>query len=303
VRAEGSVDVVIGTLSSGQGHETSFAQLVSEWLGVPFECVRLLQGDTDIVSVGGGSHSGRSMRFAGIVIGNATRDIKEKGARIAAHVLEVAESDIEFSEGRFTVKGTDRTIGLFEVAAAALQREDLPAELRGPLAGESDVTIPEASFPYGCHVCEIEVDPETGHVQVVRYAAVDDVGTAVNPMILHGQAHGGITQGLGQALLERCYYDAETGQMLSASLMDYGIPRADDLPSFDTRISEIPSTTNPLGVRAGGEGGTTPALAVAINAIVDALYELGVRHVEMPATPERVWRAIREARDADRNRQ
>ena len=180
----------------------------------------------------------------------------------------------------------------------AERREDLPGELQGPLAAVSDETVKVPAFPFGCHVCEVEVDVDTGACELVSYAAVDDVGRAINPLILHGQAHGGIVQGLGQAMGELCHYDGETGQMLSASFMDYTMPRADDVPSFATEISEVPSPTNPLGIRAGGEGGTTPALAAYINAIVDAVAEFGVRHIEMPATPERVWRAIRQAREA-----
>jgi aerobic carbon-monoxide dehydrogenase large subunit len=292
VRPEGKVEVAIGTLSSGQGHETSFAQLLTEWLGVPFDSIRLITGDTDIVPVGGGSQSGRSMRMASIVIGVATDAIIARGKRIAAHLLEAAEADIGFRDGRFSVEGTDRGIGVFEAAQAALARNDLPDELRGPLAAVGDETVRVAGYPYGSHVCEVEVDPETGVVELVRYAAVDDVGRAVNPLILHGQTHGGIAQGVGQALCELCHYDARTGQLLSGSLMDYALPRADTMPAFATELSEVPSPTNRLGVRAGGEGGTTPALGVVINAIVDALAEFGVEHVEMPATPERVWRAI-----------
>jgi len=192
------------------------------------------------------------------------------------------------------VKGTDRAVDLFE-AAAALRRSDVLDALRGPLAGVGDETMSVPSFPYGCAVCEVEVDAETGVTEIVRYTSVDDVGRAVNPMILHGQTHGGIAQGVGQALWERCHYDAETGQMLSATFMDYAMPRADAFPAFTTEISEVPSTTNPLGLRGGGEGGTTPALGAVANAIVDALAELGVEHIELPATPERVWEAIRAA--------
>jgi aerobic carbon-monoxide dehydrogenase large subunit len=190
------------------------------------------------------------------------------------------------------VKGTDRSLGIFETAAQALRRNDLPDELRGPLAAESDETINLASFPYGCHVCEVEVDPDTGVVEIARYTAVDDVGRAVNPLIVHGQIHGGITHGLGQAMSENCVYDRDTGQLLSGSLLDYALPRADRLPFFSTELSEVPTPTHPLGIRPAGEGGTTPALGVVINAIVDALAEFGVTHIEMPATPERVWRAI-----------
>ena len=294
VALNGFVDVVIGTLSSGQGHETSFAQLVTEWLGVPFERVRLITGDTDTVAAGGGSHSGRSMRMAGIVIGNATSDIVTKAKRIVAHIAETNIADIEFKDGRFSANG--RSLDLFEVANAAITRNDLPDELRGPLAAVSDVTFTGGGFPFGTHVCEVEVDPETGAVELARYAALDDVGRAVNPLILHGQAHGGIAQGVGQALGEECRYDPSSGQLLSGSFMDYTMPRADTLPSFATEIGETPSPLNPLGIRSGGEGGTTPALAVVVNAIVDALSEFGVTHIEMPATPERVWRAIRDAR-------
>jgi len=295
VRPEGRIDVVIGTLSAGQGHETSFAQLIAEWFGVDLEQVRVITGDTDLVAVGGGSSSGRSMRLGGVVMARASAQIVDKGRRIAAWLLEAAEADIDFSSRRFTVKGTDRSVGLFEAAAAAL-RADAPEALRGPLEGTGDETMSVPSFPYGCAVCEVEVDPETGVVELVRYTSVDDVGRAVNPMIVHGQTHGGIAQGVGQALWERCHYDAETGQMESATFMDYAVPRADALPAFTTEISEVPSTSNPLGLRGGGEGGTTPALGAVVNAIVDALAELGVEHIEMPATPERVWRALHAAR-------
>jgi len=296
VLPEGVVEVVIGITSQGQGHETSFAQLVTEWLGVPIETVRFVTGDTDRVSVGGGAHSGRGMRLGSIVIKKSSDDVIAKAARIAEQLLETAAADIEFKNGRFTVKGTNHSVGLFEVARAALEHTDLPADLQGPLAAACDETVPQASFPYGCHVCEVEVDLETGATALVGYAAVDDVGRAVNPLIIHGQIHGGIAQGAGQALLEHCHYDPQDGQLLAASFMDYAVPRASDLPFYATDLSEVPSTTHPLGIRPAGEGGTVPALAVIINAIVDALSEFGVRHIEMPATPENVWRAINAAR-------
>ena len=291
VLPEGRVDVAIGTLSSGQGHRTSFAQLITDWLGVPFDCVNLIQGDTDIIPVGGGSHSGRSMRLAGIVIGKASDALIARAKRIAAHVLEAAEHDVEFSGGNFLVKGTDHSLNIFDVAREALGRNDLPGELAGPLAAESDETVTVGGCPYGSHVCEVEVDLALGTVEIIGYAAVDDVGRAVNPRILHGQTHGAIAQGIGQALNEGCVYDRDSAQLLSGSFMDYAMPRARDLLSFATEISEVPSTNNPLGVRAGGEGGTTPALAAVVNAIVDALKDFGVKHMEMPVTPERVWRA------------
>ena len=292
VHPEGRVDVIIGTVSTGQGHETSFAQLVTEWLGVPIENVRIRTGDTDFVKVGGGTHSGRGMRLASIVIWNSSQQIIAKGTRLAALLLRCEPSEIRFRDGRFAMTGGDRSVGLFDVAAGAMQLTDLPDDLRGPLAACSDETVNVASFPYGSHVCEVEIDPELGSVEVVRYAAVDDVGRAVNPLIIDGQVHGGIAQGVGQALLEQCFYDSATGQLLSGSFMDYSMPRADNFPFFATQLSEVPSPTHPLGMRPAGEGGTTPALGVVINAVVDALADYGVKHVEMPATPERVWRAV-----------
>lgn len=291
------VDVTVGTLSSGQGHETSFAQCVAEWLGVPLERVRVFEGDTDIVPIGGGSHSGRSMRMAGVVMGKASELVLAKAKRIAAHMLETDVDDMTFAEGAFTVRGTDRSIGLFELARAAHERNSLPEDLRGPLAADCDEMIRTLGFPFGAHVCEVEIDPDTGRTDIVRYTAVDDVGRAINPLILHGQTHGGIVQGVGQALWEHAHYDAATGQLLSGSLQDYAMPRAGLLPSFTTELSETLAPGNPLGVRAGGEGGTTPALAVVVNAVVDALAGHGVTHIEMPVTPERVWRAI-QAREA-----
>jgi carbon-monoxide dehydrogenase large subunit len=296
VLPEGKVELVMGTMASGQGHETSFAQLVTEWLGVPFDSVAYVAHDTLRVKAGGGSHSGRSMKLAATIIGDATDAIVTKGRRIASFLLETGEVDLEFEDGRFRVAGTDREVGLFEVAAAAATRADLPEQLQGPLAGISDQTLPVASFPYGTQVCEVEVDAETGAVEIVGYAAVDDVGRAINPLILHGQTHGGIAQGVGQALLEHSHYHPVTGQLLAGSFMDYAMPRAATFPLLKTALSEVPAPTNRLGVRSGGEGGTTPALGAVVNAIVDALSELGVRHIEMPATPERVWRAIQAGR-------
>ncbi|MGO8924408.1 MAG: xanthine dehydrogenase family protein molybdopterin-binding subunit [Xanthobacteraceae bacterium] len=295
VHPQGRVDVVVGTLSSGQSHETTFAQCVAEWLGVPFDDVHVIESDTDIVKEGGGSHSARSMRIAGIVMGNASDAVIEKGRKIAAHMLETAEDDIGFAAGRFTVTGTDRSVGIFDVAKAAVDGNAVPEDLRGPLAATADETIKQLGFPYGAHVCEVEIDPQTGALELVRYTAVDDVGRAINPMVVHGQTHGGAAQGIGQALWELCAYDAQ-GQLLSASFMDYAMPRADMLPPFTTAISEVLTPTNRLGVRGAGEGGTTGALGAVVNAVVDALAEFGVSHIEMPVTPEKVWRAIHSAK-------
>ncbi len=293
VHPDGWVDVVIGTSSQGQGHETSFAQLVNEWLDVPIENVRFLTHDSDLLVFGGGAHSGRGMRLASQIMWKATNEIIAKGKRVAALLLQSKPEAISFADGRFIVDGTDQAIGLFEVAEATLRRTDLPEELRGPLAAVCDEVVPEAAFPFGSHVCEVEIDPDLGTLEIIKYSAVDDVGRAVNPMIIDGQTHGGIVQGVGQALLEQCFYDARTGQLLSGSFMDYAMPRADVFPFFNTGISEVPMPGHPLGIRPAGEGGTTPALAVVVNAVVDALSDFGVRHVEMPATPERIWRAMR----------
>jgi aerobic carbon-monoxide dehydrogenase large subunit len=292
VHPDGRVDVVIGTVSNGQGHETSFAQLLQEWLGVPIENVRLITGDTDIVKVGGGTHSGRGMRLGSIVLWKASGAIIEKGSHVAALLMQAKPETIDFHNGRFIAKGSGGSMSLSEVAAAMLERNDLPGDLRGPLTGECDETVNDASFPYGCHVCEVEIEPELGTWRIVQHIGVDDVGRAVNPMIIHGQTHGGMAQGIGQALLEQCFYDADTGQPLSGSFMDYAVPRANMLPFFTTEISEVPSTTHPLGFRPAGEGGTTPALGVVVNAVVDALSEFGIDHIEMPVTSERIWRAM-----------
>jgi aerobic carbon-monoxide dehydrogenase large subunit len=284
VRPEGRIDLVLGTLSSGQGHETAFAQLLADWFSVEPAQVRLLAGDSDVAKVGGGTHSGRSMRMGGAVMRVAADRAIEQGRKMAAERLEVSESDVEFVGGRFTVKGTDKSIGLFEV---------------GAISGIYDETTSLPSFAYGCAVCEVEIDPETGVVKVVAHTNVDDCGRAVNPLILHGQAQGGMAAGIGEALMEWCVYESGSGQLLSATFMDYAMPRADQLPMFRTEISEVPSKTHPLGMRGGGEGGTTPALGAVANAIADALAPLGVEHVELPATPERVWRAIRRAKPVD----
>jgi carbon-monoxide dehydrogenase large subunit len=298
VKPEGEVEVAIGTLSSGQGHETSFAQCVSEWLAVPFESIKLVQGDTDVVPVGGGSHSGRSMRFASIVMGTCSNAIIARGKRIAARMLETDPDKVEFKDGRFRSAGAERSFDVFEIARAAQTLNDLEDDLRGPLSAESDQHFTDGGYPYGAAVCEVEIEPDTGAVEIVRYSAVDDVGRAVNPMILHGQTHGAIAQGVGQALWEHCIVHPESGQVLTGSFMDYAMPRADGLPSFRTELMEVLSPTNPLGVRAGGEGGTTPALGAVVNAVVDALRDFGVTHMDMPLTPEKIWRAIRDGKSA-----
>jgi len=280
------IDVVIGTQPSGQGHETSFAQVAAEWLGVPVESVRIVIGDTDVVAVGGGSHSGRSMRMAGTVIVLAAEDLIEIGKAAAAHVLEVSENDVAFEAGQFRVPGTDRQISWFELA----RRSD-----EGALHVVRDNEMQTPVFPNGCHICEVELDPETGAAKLTRYTAIGDVGRAINPMIVIGQTHGAVVQGLGQAMLEACVTDPASGQTLTGSLMDYALPRAADVPSFTVALNEVPSPTNPLGVKAGGEGGTTVSPVAFTNAVLDALQGFGVTHIQMPLTPFRVWQAMREA--------
>ena len=292
---ENRVDLVIGTQPSGQGHETSFAQVAAEWLGLPVEDVTIIVGDTDIVKLGGGSHSGRSMRMAGTVIVKASDLLIQKGKRLAEEVLEASANDIEFVEGAFRIKGTDRGIGLYELDRETRGRNDLPEDLAGGLSVIESNEMHTPVFPNGCHICEVEVDEETGVVEIARYASVDDVGRAINPLIVDGQTHGGIVQGVGQAMWEECICD-EDGQPLCGSFMDYGMPRADQFPFFTTELNEVPSPTNPLGVKAGGEGGTTPAPAVILNAVVNALRPLGINDIKMPVTPLKVWRAMQEAK-------
>jgi carbon-monoxide dehydrogenase large subunit len=297
VRAQRRVDVVIGTQPSGQGHETSFAQVVSDLLHVPLESVKIILGDTDVVKVGGGSHSGRSMRHAATLFAKALPDLVARGKKVAAAILQSTPDQIEFDDGRFSARGTNRTFDFLELAEEAA-RHDLPQDLKDGIAVVTDHEMHDPVFPNGCAICEVEVDPETGAVALTRYASVDDVGRCINPLIVHGQTHGAIAQGVGQALWEQCYVDRESGQPLVGSLMDYGVPRADTVPPFVTEIAEVLSPTNPLGIKAGGEGGTTAAPAVVISAIVDALRDYGVRDINMPATPYNVWKTIQDAKPA-----
>jgi carbon-monoxide dehydrogenase large subunit len=297
VRPEGRVDVVIGTQPSGQGHETSFSQVVSDLLHVPDETVQIILGDTDVVRVGGGSHSGRSMRHAATVFSKAAVELIAKGKAIAAIVMDTALDNVLFDDGRFGARDTNRTFDFFELAREA-GRLQLPDELKDGLAVVADNEMHEPVFPNGTAICEVEVDPETGETAITRYACIDDVGRCINPLIVHGQTHGAIAQGVGQAMWEQVFLDPDSGQPLTGSLMDYGMPRADTLPPFRTEIAEVLSPTNPLGIKAGGEGGTTAAPAVVVSAILDALRGLGVRDVPMPATPYAVWTAIRQAKKA-----
>jgi aerobic carbon-monoxide dehydrogenase large subunit len=293
------IEVVIGTQPAGQGHETSFAQVTADLLGVPFEQVKITLGDTDIVSAGGGTHSGRSMRHASAVIALGAEDLINKGKALMAHLEDVPLDAVQFEDGFFRAAASNRALSWFELAPLADQ-DGLPIELEGGLRVRRDNEMHTPVFPNGACLCEIEIDPETGAVDIKRYSTVDDVGRCINPLIVHGQTHGGIAQGVGQALWEQCVIDPGSGQPLTGSFMDYGMPRSDILPSFATEIVEVLSPTNPFGVKAGGEGGTTPAPAVIMSAIDDALSDYGNPHIEMPATPAKIWNAIQ---DYEKSRQ
>lgn len=288
------VDAVIGTQSNGQGHETSFAQVVADLLHVPDETVKIIYGDTAVVKVGGGSHSGRSMRHAATVFSKAAVDLIARGKQIAAIVMGSTPENVAFDDGRFSSRDTNLTFDFLELANESA-RHKLPEALKDGLAVITDNEMHEPVFPNGTAICEVEIDPDTGEIALTRYACIDDVGRCINPLIVDGQTHGAIAQGVGQAMWEQIYLDPDGGQPLTGSLMDYGMPRADVLPSFRTEIAEVLSPTNPLGIKAGGEGGTTAAPAVVVSAVLDALGELGIRDLSMPVTPYKVWRTIREA--------
>ena len=287
-----TVTVVAGTHSHGQGHETVYAQMVSEWLGVDFATVRMIQGDTDQVGFGRGTYGSRSMTIGGSALKNAADVLIEKAKKMAAHLLEAAAGDITFAEGKFTVVGTDKTIRLVDLVKRTFAPVGWPAEFGVGLEAVGTFSPTRPNFANGCHICEVEVDPETGRVELVRYVAVDDSGIIINPLLFEGQIHGGLAMGIGQALMEKVEFDQTSGQPLSGSFMDYCMPRAEDMPPFD--LHELPDRcrSNPIGVKGAGESGTVGAPPTIINAIVDALKEFGVKDVEMPATPARVWRAM-----------
>ena len=293
--ANGDVTIITGTLDYGQGHWSPFAQVLAQRLGIPFGRIRLIQGDSDALIAGGGTGGSKSMIVSGNAIVGAADKVIERGRQIAAHVLEAAAADIEFRSGRFVIAGTDRSVGLMELAARLHAGLELPPELPQRLDVAEIYDGPPSAFPNGCHIAEVEVDPETGCVDVVKYTFVNDFGTVINPMLVNGQAHGGILQGIGQALREATVYD-DAGQLLTGSFMDYAMPRASDAPHFVHDFHPVPAKTNPLGAKGCGEAGCAGALPSVVNALVDALSEFGIAHIDMPATPERVWRAIREAR-------
>ncbi len=295
---DGELTILAGTLSHGQGHETAYAQMAADWLGVAEDKIRLAQADTDEVAIGRGTYGSRSMMIGGNALRAAADEVIERGKRFAAHFMEANAADITFdvgsNGGTFTIAGTDRAMPISQVAQMSFIPIGVPAELGVGLMGAGGAPGDIPSFPNGCHICEVEVDPETGAVSVERYTVVDDIGTVINPLLARGQIMGGVAQGAGQALCEDIVYDGD-GQQVTGTLLDYAIPRADTLSSIQIDFSPVPSKSNPLGIKGVGEGGTVAATPTVMNAIVDALAPLGVSDVAMPATPERIWRAIRAA--------
>jgi aerobic carbon-monoxide dehydrogenase large subunit len=291
----GTVTVIPGSISHGQGHETMYKILLSHRLGLDEADIRVAHSDTDLAPDGGGTYASRTAVLGGSAATIAADKVIAKACKIAAHAMEAAEDDIEFVDGSFRVVGTDRTISLKDTAQAAYMPSRLPEGLETGLYEVASFSPEIPNFPNGCHVCEVEIDPETGTTRVLRYVVVDDVGTVINPLTLEGQIHGGVAQGIGQAFTEHLVYDERLGQPLSGSFMDYGLPRADEVCSFEMDENPVPTKTNPLGVKGAGEAGNVGALAAIMNAVVDALSPFGVAHIDMPATPEKVWHTIRAA--------
>jgi len=291
----GNVTLLMGSKNQGQGHETTFKQVLSEKLGIDPSDIQYIDGDTDRVAFGIGTNGSRSTVIGGSALWMAADKVIAKAKKIAAHLLEAAEADIEFADGVLSVAGTDRSLSLSDVAKAAFRAPALPPGLEGGLYETGTFAPTDFTYPNGSHVCEVEIDPETGHLEIVRYVVVDDVGTVVNPVGLKGQIHGGVAQGLGQALMERVAYDPQSGQMLSGSFMDYAMPRADTVPYMSVSSNPVPTKRNPLGAKGAGEAGTVGALPAILNAVMDALAPIGVKQLDMPATSDRIWAAIRDA--------
>jgi carbon-monoxide dehydrogenase large subunit len=298
VHPTGKVSVFTGSHSHGQGHETTFAQLVAHHLGIPMDDVDIIHGDTGSVPFGMGTYGSRSASVGGTAIVMSINKIKEKGKKIAAHLLEASPQDIEYANGQFQVKGSpQKAVPFGQVALTAYVPHNYPEGLEPGLEETSFYDPANFCFPFGAHACVVDVDPDTGHVKVLRYVAVDDVGNVISPMIVDGMVHGGIAQGVGQALWEGAVYDGESGQLVSGTMMDYALPKADMLPSYETDRTETPTPVNILGIKGAGETGTIAATPAVVNAVVDALGGLGVDHIEtMPLTAERVWKTIQAAR-------
>jgi len=291
---DGAVTLTTGTLDYGQGHATPFAQVLCAELGVPFDKVKLEQGDSDLVRFGNGTGGSRSITATGQAIVEASALVVDKGKKAAAHLLEASEADIEFAGGRFTIAGTDRSIGIMELAER-MREGKMPEGVPNSLDVDHATKETVSTFPNGCHVAEVEIDPDTGVVKIVRYTAANDFGTVVNPMIVAGQLHGGVAQGIGQVLMEEVNYDA-SGQPITGSFMDYAMPRATDVPRMEVGDHPSPATSNPLGTKGCGEAGCAGSLVCVVNAVVDALSEHGIKHINMPLTPEKIWRAIQDAK-------
>ena len=294
--ADGTVTIITGTLDFGMGHATTYAQILSDLLGVPFDRIRTVEGDSDRMAFGGGSGGSRSVMFVSTALSESATIVIDRGKQVASHVLEASVRDIEFKAGRFTIAGTDRSIGLLDVAARLRAGLKLPDGVPSSLDVDHVVKDPVPSaFPNGCHIAEVEVDPETGAANVVRYTAVNDLGTIVNPLLVEGQIQGGVVQGLGQVLLEQAVYDSD-GQLVTGSFMDYAMPRAHDAPMINIVSHPVPTKSNPLGAKGCGEAGTSGGLPSVANAVIDALSEYDIRHLEMPMTPARIWQAIQGAK-------
>jgi carbon-monoxide dehydrogenase large subunit len=295
VEPTGSVTLFTGSHSHGQGHETTFAQLIADDLGIPMENVLVVHGDTDKVPFGMGTYGSRSLAVGGSAIVKSLEKIKAKGAKIAAHLLEASVEDLDFADGKWTVKGTDKSVAFGDVSLTAYVPHNYPEGLEPGLDETSFYDPVNFTYPFGAHMAVVEVDPDTGKVELKRFICCDDVGNVVNPMIVDGQIHGGVAQGIGQALLEGAVYD-ESGQLTTASYLDYALPRADDLPTFELDRTVTPCPHNPLGVKGAGEAGTIGSTPAVVNAVVDALRPLGVKDLQMPLSPQRVWAAMQQAK-------
>jgi len=292
---DGTVTIVIGTQSTGQGHETAFAQIVSDALALPMDRLPVLQGDTDLVPKGGGTGGSRSIPIGGGAVQNNADKVIAQGKAVAANVLEAAEVDIEFENGVYTIAGTDRSISISDVAAASFDDANRPDGASPGLHEMENYSPDGATFPNGAHICELEIDPDTGALEIVKYTIVDDIGRILNPMLLKGQILGGVGQGIGQALCEEAVYEPDSGQIVTGSFMDYHMPRADVMPDFDFEYEEVPCPNNNMGVKGAGEAGTIGAPPAVVNAVVDALSDYGVDHIDMPVTPLKVWQALQTA--------
>ena len=290
----GTLMILAGTHSHGQGHQTVYAQMVHEWLGVPIESIGFIQGDTNEVAVGRGTYGSRSMHVGGNALKRAADAIIEKAKPMAAMMMEAAAGDIEFKNGSFHIVGTDRSLPLTAVAQSLHRPMFLPPQFEVGLEASGTAAAEPSNYPNGCHVCEVEIDPETGVVSLASYVSIGDVGKIVNSLLCKGQIHGGVAQGVGQALMESIVFDAD-GQLVTGSFQDYAMPRADDFPEMVSELTEVPATTNPLGIKGAGEAGATGAPPAVVSAILDALRPLGIDHIDMPATPNRIWQAIHKA--------